>query len=283
MCFSCKPLKTEQEEIVSVLNEWTGKTIIMPDSSYIYQYIQDYNFDSIAVNAEFKILNYIDSLECISCNLRLKEWNILKKELSERSKKEVVPFFIFSPKNAIRMKEVIPLIKRNALSFPIVIDSLDRFNSLNHFPKNNRFHTFLLSGNNQVLVVGNPVMNAHIKKLYYDVISGKKVRTESNTMPVTNVAISSCVDMGNFAWNCEKKDSFLINNIGKVQLVVNEIVTSCGCISVDYNKEPVEPHQSIKVNVCYQAENPGHFEKTIKIYCNTENAPLVIKVKGNAI
>lgn len=281
---SCKPMNKQQKEILSILDEWIGKTILMPNSYKLYPYIQNYNFDSLYYNADFKILNYIDSLECISCNLRLKDWNILMKSFSENRSKEVTALFVFSPKNIIRMKEVIPLVKRNAMTFPIIIDSLDSFNSLNRFPNNSRFHTFLLDKNNQILAVGNPVANARIKELYLDIINGRDTHSASETLPMTDISISTtCLDLGTFAWNKKKGMSFSINNIGQKPLVISEIIASCGCMEIIYDKTPVQPNKTVRINVYYQAESPGYFNKTIKIYSNSNTAPLILKVRGNAI
>ena len=39
-----------------------------------------------------------------------------------------------------------------------------------HLPDKEEFHTFLLDEENRVLLVGNPVRNIKLKKLYLDVI-----------------------------------------------------------------------------------------------------------------
>lgn len=283
-CISCKPMNKQQKEVLSILDEWIGKTILMPPSYKLYPYIQNHNFDSIYSNADFKILNYVDSLECISCNLRLKEWNILMKSFSENKSKEVTALFVFSPKNIIRMKEVIPLVKRNAMTFPITIDSLDRFNNLNRFPQNSRFHTFLLDKHNRILAIGNPVANTRIKKLYLGLINGKDTQSTSETLPMTDISISTtCLDLGTFEWKKKKGMIFSINNIGQKPLVINEVIASCGCMEIIYDKTPVPPNKTIRIKVYYQAESPGYFNKTIKIYSNSNKDPLILKVRGNAI
>ena len=65
-------------------------------------------------------------------------------------------------------------------------------------------------------------------------------------------------------------------------MVINEVVVSCGCMIVNYEKQPVLKGDSIKMKIDYNAEHPGYFEKTITIYCNAEGSPFKLKIKGEA-
>ena len=52
------------------------------------------------------------------------------------------------------------------------------------------------------------------------------------------------VDLGSFDWRREQHITFEIHNIGNNNLVVYDNKTSCGCTSVEYSKEPVQPGKS---------------------------------------
>ena len=65
-------------------------------------------------------------------------------------------------------------------------------------------------------------------------------------------------------------------------MVIQDIITSCGCTKVEYSKEPVRPGSTLEVKVIYEAEQVEHFNKTVTVYCNAENSPLRLTVKGNA-
>lgn len=280
-CFSCKQIKQE-ELVLSVLNEWIGKELLVPDSTCFFKYDENYNFCSDFDKADYRILNYIDSLDCLNCNLRLKEWNILIKELSEKGK-TVIPVFVFSPKNTNRMKEIFPLVKRNALTFPIVIDSLDLFNKLNNFPLDNRFHTFLLNKDNQVLYIGNPVHNPKIEELYLKVIMGEKNVLTSNWKLKTNITLGrTSANLDVFDWKQEQSVDFVLTNIGDNLLLVEGVSTFCSCTTVEYSKEPTQSGKSLILKMKYKAEHPGHFNKMITVYCNVEGSPFQLKISGNA-
>ena len=90
------------------------------------------------------------------------------------------------------------------------------------------------------------------------------------------------VALGSFDWEKEQKTTFVLKNTGNKPLVVEYVNTSCGCTSVDYSKEPVQPGKEMILNVTYKAEHPEYFDKTITVYCNVETSPIVLKITGNA-
>lgn len=50
---------------------------------------------------------------------------------------------------------------------------------------------------------------------------------------------------------------------------------------IDYEKNPVHPDSTTTVNITYNADDIGHFNKTVSVYGNVENSPLIIRLKGN--
>ena len=90
------------------------------------------------------------------------------------------------------------------------------------------------------------------------------------------------VSLGSFDWKKEQKATFVLKNTGGKPLVAEYVNTSCGCTSVDYSKEPVQPGKEMVLNVTYKAEHPEYFDKTITVYCNVETSPIVLRITGNA-
>lgn len=164
------------------------------------------------------------------------------------------------------------------------MDYNDELNSLNHFPSDERFQTFLLDKDNRVLAVGNPIHNPKIKELYLKIIRGETVQKETGTSePLTSIqADRTSADLGSFARGEEQKVVFNLKNTGRHLLVVHDVTTSCGCITVDYPKEPVRPDDVLPLTVTYRADEAGYFSKTATVHCNAEGAPLVLNVKGTA-
>lgn len=117
---------------------------------------------------------YADSFVCSSCKLsELHYWN----EFIYESKKKFgnVDFrFIFSPK---KEDENIFMFTVRSLKFATSI-YLDTSNSFHHnnpqIPKDQRFHTFLLNGDKEILLVGDPVKNEKINELFQEIVADNK-------------------------------------------------------------------------------------------------------------
>ena len=73
-----------------------------------------------------------------------------------------------------------------------------------------------------------------------------------------------------------------MKKVGYKALVILDVASSCGCTTVAYSMEPALPGKDIALEVVYKAEHPEHFDKTITVYCYTENSPLVLKISGDA-
>ncbi len=57
-----------------------------------------------------------------------------------------------------------------------MLDKNCSFERLNpHLPKNKAMHTFLLDENNNVILVGNPLQNKEIEKMFYEEVE-KRLR-----------------------------------------------------------------------------------------------------------
>ena len=135
---------------------------------------------------------------------------------------------------------------------------------------------------NKVLAIGNPVQNPKIKELYLKIISGESAFMHI-TEPLTQVEVNKkSIKLDSFDWKQEQTVDFILTNIGKRPLVVENVITSCGCTTVEYSKEPVCSGKNLILTIKYQAEYPEHFDKTITVYCNAEGSPFHLKISGNA-
>ena len=74
-------------------------------------------------------------------------------------------YFIFSTPKSDKVRNAL---KTNFFNYPVLIDEKGEFEKLNpHLPKNKAMHSFLLDKNNNVIMVGNPIYNKEIEKLFY--------------------------------------------------------------------------------------------------------------------
>ena len=269
--------ESEKERLSRLVQEWEGKEILFPaHSTFTIQGKDTVDFDF--KGAAYTIVTYIDSVGCTSCKLQLHRWKELVKEVDSLTNGDVPFLFYFHPKD---IKELRYLTRRDAFTYPVCFDEKDDFNRLNRFPREMMFQTFLLDKENRVIALGNPIQNPKVKELYLNLIKGMGESTSKERL--TTVSINSTViDFGSFPKEEKQERSFILTNTGNGLLVIQDIVTSCGCTKVEYSKEPVRPGETLEVKVIYEAEQAEHFNKTVTVYCNAENSPLRLTVKGAA-
>ena len=272
---SCE--ESDKERLSRLVQEWEGKEILFPAHSTLTIQGKD-TVDFDFKGAAYTIVTYIDSMGCTSCKLQLHRWKELVKEVDSLTNGDVPFLFYFHPKD---IKELRYLTRRDAFAYPVCFDEKDDFNRLNRFPSEMMFQTFLLDKENRVIALGNPIQNPKVKELYLNLIKGMGESTSKERL--TTVSINSTViDFGSFPQSEKQERSFILTNTGNGLLVIQDIVTSCGCTKVEYSKEPVRPGETLEVKVIYEAEQAEHFNKTVTVYCNAENSPLRLAVKGAA-
>jgi hypothetical protein len=76
---------------------------------------------------------------------------------------------------------------------------------------------------------------------------------------------------------------FTIENTGNTPLIINRVTASCGCTNVEWDKQPVDPGQTAKVQVEMTPEETGRFNKTMEVYCNVKESPVKLTISGTAI
>ena len=223
-------------------------------------------------------MTYIDSVGCTSCKLQLPRWKQLIEEVDSLTGGSVPFLFYFHPKD---MRELRYLTRRDDFEYPVCFDEKDELNQLNQFPSDMTFHTFLLDKDNKVVAMGNPVLNPKVKELYLSIVTGN--RSSQSSRPTTKVSVNQTeLDFGTFSKEEKQERSFVLTNTGNGLLAIQDIITSCGCTKVKYSKEPVRPGGTLEVKVLYEAEQAEYFNKTITVYCNAEDSPLRLTVKGTA-
>ena len=272
---SCE--ESEKERLSRLVKEWEGKEILFPAHSiFTIQGKDTVDFDF--EDAEYKVVTYIDSVGCTDCKLQLPRWKELMVEVDSLTGGSVPFLFYFHPKD---LRELRFLTRRDAFAFPVCFDEKDEFNRLNHFSGEMMFQTFLLDKENKVIALGNPVLSPKVKELYLNLIKGTGESTSSERQTIVSIN-STVIDFGRFPKEEKQERSFILTNIGKGLFVIQDIVTSCGCTKVEYSKEPVRPGGTLEVKVIYEAEQAEHFNKTITVYCNTEDSLLRLTIKGTA-
>ena len=274
-------MDSTRPQIADIVEEWYGKTLSLPSNLKFVLY--DKEVTSLLQNKwDYAVVSYTDSIGCTSCKLQLNRWKDLINVFDSLYSQKVTFIFVMHP---FDRKELVQLLKEYQFDYPMCIDEDNLFDKRNHVPKNNMFQTFLLDKNSEILAIGNPVLNPKVKTLYQEIIQGGSLQDDSEDKQVmTTVSLEATVfSMGDFAWQEERQGTFRLKNTGEKPLVIQDVVTSCGCLTVDYPQEPVMPGKEAVLRVTYKADSPGYFNKVVTVYCNVEDSPIRLRVSGNAL
>lgn len=275
--YSCQ--KKANVEINNVVEEWINREIKF-DNSYIFTRLGRDSINNSIPTSKYKILIYTDSIGCVGCNLKLSQWMEWMAQIDSISDNKVAFLFFIHPKH---MTDLLLLLCEQKFDFPVCIDRDNSLNKLNHFPSNTMLQTFLLDEHNKVLAIGNPMHNPKIKELYMNLIFDKQQTLVQKKRKQTKITIDKeYIDWGTFDWRKQKSCEFVLTNVGQELLVIDNIITSCGCTTVEYSKEPVQIRQKLILKVKYVADHPEYFNKTITVYCNEKDSPIQLKISGNA-
>lgn len=90
-------------------------------------------------------------------------------------------------------------------------------------------------------------------------------------------------DFGTIEFNSNAEKSFEFSNPGKVPLIIYDVKTSCGCTSTDWPKEPIKAGSTSQIKINYNTSTLGHFDKTIIVFFNGPDSPILLLIKGNVV
>lgn len=275
--FSCQ--ESDKQRLTRLVQEWDGKEVVFPDRSVFTVQGRD-TVDFRWTSSPYRIVTYVDSIGCASCKLQLPKWKQLIAETDSLfGKGKLAYVFYFHPKD---LRELMYLTRRDAFTYPVCFDREDAFNRLNRFPSEMSLQTFLLDKDNRVVAVGNPVHNPRVKELYLNIIDGKS-SAPADTKQTTALLSEREVNFGSFPMAEKQQREVRLKNTGSVPLVIHGVDTSCGCTRVEYSKQPVRLGEEAKLLIVYEADEAGHFRKTVDVYCKMADAPLRISVMGEAV
>ena len=164
--FSC-----DSKSVRKQLLNFIGTEIIIPDDLQLTILGRDTLLQYMDV--PIKMIVWYDSAGCASCQVKqIQEWeNIIAYTDSLKNVFEII--FVFSPK-ASDYDSVRLALLTSDFEYPVFIDDRNSFGKMNpRIPSDKRMHTFLIDGNNEVILVGNPVYNDKLWELYKENIKSQ--------------------------------------------------------------------------------------------------------------
>ncbi len=87
-------------------------------------------------------------------------------------------------------------------------------------------------------------------------------------------------DFGTIPYNKPASYEFTFKNVGSSPVILANVSPSCGCSVADFSKTPINPGDSGKIKVTYNAATKGPFTKSFTVQSNTKTPVKTLTVKG---
>ena len=120
-----------------------------------------------------KILVCVTAQECNLCQMHIPQWNIYMRELRRWQGKVPVVFVV-----AEQPEKAVPAVRNGHCPATVLTDPDSEFWEANNLPVHPIFNTFLLDGDNRIVLVGSPIGNAAMWKLYRSAIDSLRADGE---------------------------------------------------------------------------------------------------------
>ena len=90
-------------------------------------------------------------------------------------------------------------------------------------------------------------------------------------------------DYGTLAQGADGTSEFKFENTGKEPLILSRPRSSCGCTVPTWPKQPILPGKSETIQVTYNTKKLGRINKSVTIYSNAKNNPVILRIKGEVV
>ncbi len=88
------------------------------------------------------------------------------------------------------------------------------------------------------------------------------------------------IDYGTVKKGSDGNRTFVFTNTGNAPIIINEVTSSCGCTIPKKPLKPIMPGEKGKIQVHYNTNLLGSFQKNIRITSNASIDALVVHIKG---
>ena len=109
-----------------------------------------------------------------------------------------------------------------------------------------------------------------------------KKENGTNDVKMSKIEFSETMDY-DFGKIKEKSDGtyeFKFKNVGENPVIITRVKSSCGCTVPTYPKDPIAVGKEASIKIKYDTKRIGRFNKTVTVYANVENSPIVLKIRG---
>ena len=253
----------------AIESEWIGKEITIPEQ-LSFEVLGE-RIDGGILSSDYKIINYIDSEGCTSCRMKLPFWNETINEFNSMPDCDIEVLTIIHSSN---INGIQYLLKQHNYLHPVAIDCDNTFFKTNKLPTKSQYHTFLLDADNQVVSIGNPVLNPKIKELYKHIIlledDSKDFFSTIDAKPLGIVTKNSAINV-----------KFTVTNPDSITHHIQALIPSCECVTPIANTNSISPGEELTIEVDFEADSiPGRFSKYVDVFYHEKNYPDRLTIYG---
>lgn len=90
-------------------------------------------------------------------------------------------------------------------------------------------------------------------------------------------------NFGQIEWKHPVTVQYVITNTGNQPLVLTDVAPSCACTVAQWTQTPIAPGEKGMVEVIFDAEALGHFDKSVGIYTNAQPNPAYLYFMGEVV
>ncbi len=90
-------------------------------------------------------------------------------------------------------------------------------------------------------------------------------------------------DFGQIKQGIPTTHNFVFQNGETTPIVISDVKTTCGCTTPTYPKQPIMQGQKNQINIGYNAQAMGRFQRTIFVSIEGESTPRELVIKGEVI
>ncbi|MBI9064839.1 MAG: DUF1573 domain-containing protein [Marinilabiliaceae bacterium] len=91
------------------------------------------------------------------------------------------------------------------------------------------------------------------------------------------------VDVGSINVYDSVQCNFSLKNCGDTLLIINNVISSCGCTVPSWMKDPIEVDSIGKIEIIYKSEMLGEIDEGILVYFNGKSSPVHLSIEGVVI
>lgn len=91
------------------------------------------------------------------------------------------------------------------------------------------------------------------------------------------------LDLGEVEYGSEGTCNFIFQNPGNEPLFLTSVMTSCDCTASSWPKKPILSGKKDSIKIIYNTHSKGFFSKSVEVYSNADNSPVILRIKGKVI